>query len=197
MKNLLVIFLALFSGCIQPENNSNNLFIVPVRSLQFNKTQRNELPPPIQIQSYYLRYNFIIDIDGKVYFYQQEIDGSYCGIGIEWNTPPSFIDLRPNDILEIPSEQIEQFIKSNILYLKNSERLFAIASTADTIFSAGLYKIFIVLKDTSNHIDWVFRKTTQEENVVLRYKKNNKTYYAEEIKWDSTKTLFYHEFSPY
>ncbi len=191
LKKLLLICLTLFLGCTQPTKNSTETFIVPVDTLPIYKTTGNQPPPPPLIKSYYFPSNFIIDTGGHIYFYQQRVQyGWFCGTGIEWDTPPSFIDLKPKDIIEVPSDNIEQFIKSNIQYLDNSNRLFAIASTVDTITSAGLAKIFMVFKDTSNHINWKFRRTTQEENVVLDYKKKKERYDYEEIKWDSTKILF-------
>lgn len=33
-------------------------------------------------------------------------------------------------------------------------------------------------------------ETTQEEDTVLKYKKNNESYYFENIKWDKTKIKF-------
>jgi hypothetical protein len=33
-------------------------------------------------------------------------------------------------------------------------------------------------------------QTTQEENIVLNFKKSKGKYYPDEVKWDSTKTLF-------
>ena len=168
MKNLLLILSILFLGCNQPTNNSTETFIVPIDTVPIYIIIGNQPPPPPQIKSYYFPSNFIIDTGEHIYFYQQPIQyGWFCGTGIEWNTPPPFIDLKPKDIIEIPSGNLEQFIKSNIQYLDNSNRLFAVASTVDTITSAGLAKIFMVFKETSNHINWKFRNTTQEE-LLLR-----------------------------
>jgi hypothetical protein len=190
LKNLLLICLTLIWGCSQPTKNSTETFIVPSDTLPVYKTTGNQPPPPPPIKSYYFPSNFIID-SGHIYFYQQPIQyGWFCGTGIEWDTPPSFINLKPKDIIEIPSDNLEQFIKSNIQYLDDRNRIFAVASTVDTITSVGLAKIFVIFKDTSNHIKWNFRRTTQEESVVLNYKKTKERYDYEEIKWDSTKILF-------
>ncbi|MDB5276968.1 MAG: hypothetical protein JWR61_1923 [Ferruginibacter sp.] len=191
LKTITIICLTLIFGCHQPASKVDNVFIVPADSMLLPKMTGNQPPPP-PVKEYYFPSNFIIDPGGHIYFYQQRIkSGWLCGTGMEWNTPPSFIDLQPKDIVEVPAENLEDFIKFNIQYLDNSDRQFAVASVTDTIASSGLAKIFLVFGDKANHISWTFRRTTQEENVVLQYKKSKeKDYHSDEIKWDSTKTLF-------
>lgn len=153
--------------------------------------QSDSPPPPYAFQPYYLPLNFIIDTGEHIYFYQQSIlHGWFCGTGLPDTIPPFFIDLQPKDIVEVPIDNVEQFIKLNIRHLSEEDRLFTIASTIDTITSTGLAEIFFVFKDTANHIKWTFRKTTQEETVVLKYKKSRERYEADAIKWDSARTLF-------
>lgn len=134
--------------------------------------------------------NFIIDTFGEVYFYAQPQYGWFCGTGFNWDTPPEFINLKPKDIVQVPINSITDFIKLNVLSLDGNDRRVAIASVKDTIQSVGLSKILAVCNDNSNKIKWTFRKTTQEENVVLKFKKLNRKYYFEDIKWDSTKIWF-------
>ena len=187
-----IFCLILILGCHQPTDKVDNTFIVPTDSMLLPKKVGNRPPPPPPPKEYYFPSNFIIDTGGHIYFYQQRIkSGWICGTDMEWNTPPSFIDLQPKDIVEVPTQNLEDFIKSNIQYLDNSDRQFAIASVADTITSSGLAKMFSIFKDKTNNIHWTFRLTTQEENVVLSFKKSKEKYYrSDEIKWDSTKTLF-------
>ena len=191
-KIISIICLILILGCHQPTDKVDNTFIVPTDSMLLPKKVGNRPPPPPPPKEYYFPSNFIIDTGGHIYFYQQRIkSGWICGTDMEWNTPPSFIDLQPKDIVEVPTQNLEDFIKSNIQYLDNTDRQFAIASVADTITSLGLAKIFTLFKDKTNDIDWIFRLTTQEENVVLSFKKSKeKFYHSDQIKWDSTKTLF-------
>lgn len=192
LKLLPLIALTFLFGCNQPTEKSNNIFIVPSDSMLFAKRTPGEPPPPPPPPKiYYFPSNLIIDTGEHIYYYQQQIQtGWVCGTGMDWDIPPSFIDLQPKDIVEIPSEAVEMFIKANIQFIDKSDRQFAIASTVDTITSVGLSKILSIFKDTSNHITWTFRRTTQEENMVLSYKKRKERYYADEVKWDSTKTLF-------
>jgi hypothetical protein len=134
--------------------------------------------------------NFIIDTAGEVYYYQQPQYSFYCGTGLDWDTPPKFINLKPKDIVQVPINSLTNFMKLNVLSLAINQRRVAIASIKDTIQSIGLSKILAVCNDNSNEIRWLFRKATEEENIVLKYKKHNWRYYPEDIKWDSTKIRF-------
>ena len=179
-------------GCNHPTTKNDNTFIVPNDSAYFYK-HAGEVPPPPPPppKEYYFPSNFIIDTGGHIYYYQQRMKFGWNCIPSEVDLPPLFIDLQPKDIIEVPTQNVKEFIKLNIQYLDNSDRQFAIASVADTITSNGLTKIFLIFKDKTNDISWIFRRTTQEENIVLNFKKSKEMYYrADEYKWDSTKTLF-------
>lgn len=193
IKIVSIICLSLFLSCNEPSDKIDTTFIVPTDSMLLPKNTGNPPPPPPPPKEYYFPSNFIIDTGGHIYFYQRRIKvGWDCVSDLEWNAPPPFIGLQPTDIIEVSSQNLEDFVKLNIQYLDNSDRQFAIASVADTITSLGLSKIFSILKDSANQITWwTFRKITQEENVVLNFKKSKKKfYYSNEIKWDSTRIIF-------
>jgi len=170
------------------QQNSNETFIVPLDTMPvYNRTDSKIPPPPPPNRVYYFPSNFIIDTAGQVFFYQRQ--GKWNDdVQVDWNTPPNFIDLKPKDIVQIPIKSIEEFIKLNILDIDSSKRYIAVASAKDTINSPGLSKIIAICKDDNNHIRWKFRLITQEEAIVLDYKKGKRNYDSEEIKWDSTKT---------
>ncbi len=189
VRKILPYILIVFFSCSQ-QTNVDDDYIVPVRIKPVFETQPGEPPPPPPIQTYYLPADFIIDTAGQIYFYQQQRYGFTCGSGIDWDTPPKFIDLRPNDIIRVPISNIEDFIKLNILTIDTADRLVAIALIKDTIHSIGLTKIFKIFNDTTYHIKWNFRKATEEESIVLGYKQRNQYYNSAEIKWDSTKIEF-------
>ena len=189
-KFFLPSLLTVFISCSQQPTRTNDVYIVPQRQKQQVDTTPNEPPPPPPIQPYYLTSNFIIDTSGEVFFYEQPQYDFYCGTGLNWDTPPKFIDLKPQNIVQVPINSLIDFIKLNVLSLDINQRRVAIASIKDTIQSIGLSKILAVCNDNSNEIRWLFRKTTQEENIVLKFKKLNWKYYAENIKWDSTKIQF-------
>ena len=174
LKN--IIFLFFFISCSEQTKNTNETFIVP------NLTTKP--PPPVDI---YLPFNFIVDSSGKIFYYQQHI---IFGSNDVVEELPAFINLRPKDIVQIPTNNIEDFIKLNILSSNNSEKFVAIALSLDTIKSEPLSKIRMMFDDTSNHVKWLIRKMTQEEKIVLQYKEKNENYYPNDIKWDSTKIRF-------
>jgi hypothetical protein len=173
LKN--IIFLFFFISCSDQTKNINETFIIP------NLTTK---PPPVDI---YLPFNFIVDSSGKIFYYQQHI---IFGSNDVVEELPAFINLRPKDIVQIPTNNIEDFIKLNILSKNSSEKLVAIALSVDTIKSKPLSKIKMMFDDSSNHVKWLIRKVTQEEKIVLQYKEKNENYYPSEIKWDSTKIRF-------
>jgi hypothetical protein len=189
-KIFLPFLLTFFISCSQRPTRTDDVYIVPQRQKPQVDTIPNEPPPPPPIQTYYLATNFIIDTSGEVYFYEHPQYGWFCGTGFNWDTPPEFINLKPKDIVQVPINSINDFIKLNILSLDSDNRRVAVDSVKDTIQSIGLSKILVVCNDNSNKIRWTFRKTTQEENVVLKFKKLNMRYNSEDIKWDSTKIWF-------
>jgi hypothetical protein len=156
------------------------------------KTNETFIVPDLKMEPFlpiniYLPFNLIVDSSGRIFYYQQQIISGSNDVDEEL---PAFINLRPKDIVQIPSSNIEDFIKLNILSNDNSEKLVAIALSVDTIKSEPLSKIRMMFKDTSNHVKWLIRKVTQEEKIVLQYKEKNKNYYPNDIKWDSTKIRF-------
>ena len=184
------LLMTLLLGCNQHKTQPTDTFVVPKNTLPVYKSVGNQ-PPPL-MKGYYYPSNFIVDTGGHIYYYQQKVlTGWICGTGLEWDTPPLFIDLTPKDMIQVPIDNLEEFIKMNVNYVDTFDRKVSIASTVDTIKSAGLATIFKTFEDRNNHIiNWVFRRMTQEENVVLDYKKRQIPYNASAIKWDSTKTLF-------
>ena len=187
-KILFAFLLTIVISCSQKSTRSNDVYIVPKRQKPQFESKPNEPPLPPPIQTYYLPSNFIIDSAGQAYFYQQQFGWMICGTGIEWNTPPEFIDLKPKDIVRVPINGITDFVKVNIMNLDSNDRRVAIASLKDTIKSEALTKLFNLFNEPQNKINWTFRKATQEESIVLKFKELNWKYYSENIKWDSTKT---------
>lgn len=188
MNKGFYIFVVILTSCAQPFSSKTNTFIVPVDSQPAIKwTDTTAPPPPPPSRAYYLPYNFIIDTAEQIYFYQREriINDD---AEVAWDTPPEFINLQPMDIIQLPKDKIEEFMMLNILNSDRLGRVVAIASTEDTIESSGLSKIIYTLSE--NRVPWKFRKVTQEETVVLDYKRRQVVYNSRSIKWDSTKIRF-------
>jgi hypothetical protein len=190
LKTTIFIFIILF-GCTQPTHNTTEIFIVPADTMPSYKTNTHDVlpPPPSSNRAYYFPSNFIIDTGEQIFYYQQK-QTLNDDIRVAWTTPPLFINLQPKDIIQIPVKSIAEFITLNILNKDSLIRYVAVASIKDTTQSVGLSKIVTLLNDSANHIRWKFRKVTQEEAIVLDYKKRQANYYPDEIKWDTTKIRF-------
>jgi hypothetical protein len=182
-KILMLLYLTFCFGCRGSITEKSDVFVMKVSS------ERNE------VKEFYGNYNFIVDTGNHIFYYQRPLVRS-CGILHNWDTIPPFISLEPNDIVEIPLQDIEQFVKINMLH-KGYTKSSSISSTLDTIRSTGLGKILRLFNDTANNVKWISRKTTIEENIVLKCKKEFKSYSPDEFKWDSTKTLFFENVEKY
>jgi hypothetical protein len=163
-------------------------FIVPPDTMPaFKWADSTVPPPPPPNRAYYFASNFIVDTAERIYYYQQKPIMN-DDAPIDWNLPPKFIGLNPKDIIQIPNNSIEDFVKLNILNINFNDRYAVIASTKDTFTSSELSKMVLMFK--LNHVRWKFRKITQEEEVVLDCKKRKEFYFSDEIKWDSTRIRF-------
>ena len=171
-------------SCTRSSRDPAYTFIVPSDSVPpINTNDKNTPPKPPIITEYYLPYDFIIDTAGEIYFYQQEQVSN--DVEFPCCPPPEFINLQPKDIVKISVDQIDEFLNLNILSFDRLNKFVSIASTCDTIQSEGIFKIITALN--KNHFFWRFRKATQEERIVLYYKKKQLNYLPNEIKWDTTK----------
>lgn len=146
-------------------------------------------PPPIPGYLYYGTNTFIIDRNSKIYYFQRNEIGHICGNWERGDTIPYFINLQPKDLIEIPANNIFDLIKAN--YKDNFRNITFIASKSDTLNSKIYFDLVDVLKSSLKESDLYFiRRTTQEEDTVLKYKKNNDYYNSAEIKWDKNRITF-------
>ncbi len=125
-----------------------------------------------------------------MYFYQKQTYRWTCGTGLDENTPPEYIDLRPTEIVVVANENLKRFVELNIFNHDADYRVVAIGLLKDTVTSEGLYSLTRLLTDTANKARWFLRPATQEETIVLDYKKRQARFYPEDIHWDSSKTRF-------
>src|SRR5690348_6412051 len=98
LPSLLIIFIS----CSQQRTRDNDVYIVPQRQRPPVDRMPDDPPPPPPIQPYYLNCNFIIDSSGEVFFYGQPYHSFDCATGWDWDTPPKFIDLKPENIVHVP-----------------------------------------------------------------------------------------------
>jgi hypothetical protein len=153
--------------------------------------KKRKIPPPPKPPGWliYGTNTFILDKDSNIYYFQGNRIGLVCLTGSENDTIPYFIDLQPKDLIEIPNNCIADFIKLN--YKEEIRNITFISSQLDTLQSKNYFDLMEAIKTSCQDRDTYFiGETTQEEDTVLKYKKNNESYYFENIKWDKTKIKF-------
>jgi hypothetical protein len=190
LKKIISLFLIFSFGCRQNiENTKDSVFILPHPTPTKNKDPKEPPPPPPPIEyPYYFDHNFLIDTGGVIFYFAREHHRFFSGTGIDINTPPDFINLKPSDLVQLPNDLIGSFISENLLNQDRSRRLSTISIVRDSIWSPGLFKIVEIFKQ--NHVPWLYRKTTQEESAVIKFKKMQTYYDCESVKWDSSKIRF-------
>lgn len=181
-------------NCSKKENTIQNTpYVISKKDIISNisnKPKNKNIPPPPPIPGWlvYGTNTFIINSDSTAYYFQNKGIGFICGTP-NADTIPYFINLQPKDLIEISNKNLYEFIKLN--YKDDFRNATFIASESDTLKS----KIFFDLRKSLSHFirdrDFcVIRRTTQEEDTVLKYKRSNGSYYSEDIKWDKTKIKF-------
>ncbi|MFH6992216.1 hypothetical protein [Flavobacterium sp. FlaQc-48] len=184
----------LLFNCSKKENTIQNTpYIISKKDIISNiskKPKNKNIPPPPPIPGWliYGTNTFIIDNESKIYYFQRNEIGRIC-INGPIDTIANFIDLQPNDLVEIPNNTISDFVKLN--YKDNFRHITFIASKLDTLKSENYFTLIKVIESSLKEKDFYFiRRTTQEEDTVLKYKKNNYTYDSNDIKWDLNKIRF-------
>lgn len=85
----------------------------------------------------------------------------------------------------MPNNSIVDFIKQNVASKNEMKRILVIASQNDTIKNKALLSYL-----NENQLrTFSARITTQEEDTVLKYKKNNEFYNYEDIKWNQNRII--------
>jgi hypothetical protein len=171
------------------------------------------IPPAPQYRKWFTNLVFIMDSTDRVYLYQAEMEPakskmkSTNSLGcckterkaqeqvddkIIYNYDfPNYTGLRPEYLTAIDSRYIIPFLKLNmdIFQLDTNRKgymLFYIASNEDTICNEAFYELTkFVSKNISreNHIFYLVRPTTEEENMVIYHKRRNIDYFPEKINW--------------
>ena len=190
MKRIVIgiIVCLLFANCNKKDISKRYSYIISYedKKLQnyYDSLQRNSnrvaLPPN---KAFYGESQLIIDKNGDLFFYQKEYIRILCNYGSENDTLPHFLDLHPKDIVKIPESSLNDFLSENILSKEKDRQVLIIASQKDTIKNIA----FLVFLNDNKIPTYIIRRTTQEEDTVLEYKKNNKYYNSENIRWDKTR----------
>jgi hypothetical protein len=189
MKRVVVLILiSLFFGCNKKEDSEvQKPYIISQEDRKNSeRDKKNNVPPPFIPNGISLENNIIIDKHSNIYYYQRNKRGVFCNYGMENDTIPKFIDLQPKDLLIIPKDCMAKFIDENVMTKEKRRQILIIASQTDTIKDQKISSFLYHIKVPT----YIIRRTTQEEDTVLSYKKKNAFYYSDEIKWDKSKIRF-------
>ena len=196
MKSVFIGFMICFFllNCAKKEEKiieKNKTYIISYEDVKLEKyydsikTHTDRFAPPPR-KGFYAESQLIIDKKGNLYFYQKRYFLEFCSYGSEKDTLPHFLDLQPKDIVKIPKKCLNDFLSENILTKEKRRQILIIGSQSDTIKNPYFLDFL-----KSNIIQtYYIRRTTQEEDTVLKYKTNNDYYYSDSIKWDRTKIKF-------
>jgi len=193
MKKVFLAFMIclLFFNCAKKEEKvveKNKPYIISKENNRQIINGDTIPPPPIPGFLVYGTNTFILNTDSTAYYFQNKGIGFICGT-TNADTIPYFINLEPKDLIEISNKNLYDFIKLN--YKDDFRNVTFIASQSDTLKSKIYFDLIKSLDLSLKDRDFYrIRKTTQEEDTVLKYKKNNKSFYSEDIKWDKTKIKF-------
>lgn len=194
----MMFVLSIFIGC-GPKKPGNPLYIISKQD-SINKIGDTSIPPPppppSQKFKWYTNVVFIMDTSEVVYIYQTEriINKNFNDSLVEDYDLPNYIGLKPEYLITFNSKYLLQFIKSNrdIFRLDTNENItscvFYIASPNDTIKNSAFNELTRFLSKTNgkeDRIHFLIRRTTEEENAVLQYKRKNQEYNPLSVNWSS------------
>jgi hypothetical protein len=168
-------------------NNSEKVYVISQEDIKakvhFDSLKTN---PPYVPKGVSCESNILIDKNNFVYYYQRRYIPTFCNYGMENDTLTHFLDLQPKDLIKIPKACIGKIINENVMTQEKRRQILVIASQNDTIKDLDFLRFMHQMKVPS----YVIRRTTQEEDTVLHYKKTDKYYRSDEIKWDKKQIKF-------
>lgn len=194
MKKIAVlIMISLFFGCNKKAEVVKEKITIPKSYIisqedrkNSERDKKNNVPPPFIPNGISVESNIIIDENSNIYYYQRNKRGVFCNYGMENDTIPKFMDLQPKDIIKIPKDCLKKFIDENVMTKEKRRQILILASQTDSIKNQTIVSFIYNLKVPT----YVIRRTTQEEDTVLSYKKKNAFYYSDSIKWDKSRIRF-------
>lgn len=152
---------------------------------QKNKVLRPFVPQELK---WYTDLVVIMDSKDKVYLYQTERKSISEKAKYDY---PNYIDLRPEYLITIDSKDFVSFLKNNndiFGIFPNQENLinpFYIVSETDTIKNKAILDLNKALSKEKSRTFYLLRKTTEEENVVLKFKKSQQNFEPENLNWST------------
>lgn len=198
MKKLLFIGALLIISCKESNAPVNNdTYTITKNHWMYDSIGKYDTIP--HSSELYGRCNFILDSTNTVYFYTKAITYNGDCLGTELNSGKTpFINLLPDDLIRVDNIIIEHFIELNVVnddmdYITKKFNTLVIATPTGTFNSPMLTSILNKVSASKNKPVWIVRPLTQEERIVLKYKKENYTgivYDPHLIEWDTTKIYF-------
>ena len=190
MKKIAVlIMISLFFACNKKEDNEvQKPYVISEEDRKNQKysdsieTSESEIKV-FPLKGFYGECNLIIDRNGDVLYFQNKNDVRMCGTGMENDTIPEYLDLHPKHLVKIPKDCIEKFVNENVMNKEKRRQILVVASQTDTIKNEKFLSFFYNMKVQA----YIVRRTTQEEDTVLYYKKKDMFYNSKEIKWDKSR----------
>jgi hypothetical protein len=180
MNRILFVFLvSLFISCDNSSLKSPERPLV-LSNIDTTFYKPHRPPPP---HSFYGDYTFILDTSSKIYYHSKH-STLFCDFNCDYSRP-DFIELLPPDLIVIEENNFSQFLSDSITQPLGKKAIVIISSVADTIQSPQYYSLIQFLKANYDKVVWDVRKITEEESIVLSYKKLNKNYDPKNIKWSN------------
>ena len=194
MRNTLLLFTLIFLGCNKPKE-ALEYYVISKQDSINKKSDVPPPPPPPQKFKWYSDIVFIMDSRNKVYIYQTENinrfvrDNRISKLIFDYNYP-NYLGLKPENLITYNSNDFISFIKTNndIFGLINDNgnhvhKFLYIVSESDTVKNDALPLLARILRN--DKVNYIIRRTTEEENFVLKYKRNRKPYLPEKLNWST------------
>lgn len=180
LKHLLVILFAVSSvACNHQGLTSADEYIISREdSLLKVKLAKRNAPP--FVAGFYSTFNLVLDTSGKIFLHRKSIK-SMCTTDTD-QSKPDFLNLRPSDFIQIAGDNLHDLIRDNVLDNEKNRLYVYIASPVDTIRQKEFYRLIAYFRKV-RFARYIIRKTTEEEDAVIKAVKGNVDYYHSEVDW--------------
>ena len=184
---LSIALIVTFASC-KKESIEKNYVISNADSISEAWMKSAKVPPPFIPHNlkWYSDVVFILD-SSKIYAYQTERIHKDEGNNVDYEYT-NYIGLNPEYLVTIEGENFVSFLENNNdifgIFPNNSvQPVIYLASQTDTVKNIALNQLWKKLENNKSRTYFIVRRTTEEENIVLSYKKKNKDFFPESIKW--------------
>lgn len=186
----VIVLSLLFLGCEQRSlKKERRLYVISEQdSVQKNSSIPRPAPPDFH-NRFYTDLVFILDSVNDVHLYQTSKIYNLDGESLNDYHFPNFIELKPEHLVTLSGNSFISFFKNNLHVLDNANehrvKHYYFASETDTIKNRALYDFFEYIRHVPRAPHYVVRRTTEEEKMVLKFKKQHRFYAPKLISWSS------------